>query len=344
MLRALNVANGSSHDLVTATERPRSPSFSSDGRRIAYQAWNGSRVDIAVMNADGSGKRFLSTATEPLANVVVDYWSPDGKYIAYVGVHQLHVVDIASGKDTRLAVAEVLITNVRWSRDSRSLRFVASNGTSDARQDSFRIVGLDGRERVVRGVGGGPAAYLFVSDDSVLKVQDGMLIPFGPGTPRVIHEPTNVRPKPGVSPDGHWIAFMPNGIGNSQRPGVYEMTSTDSPSRLVIHLPPGVQSTAPLVSPDNRSLIVPTAAVPGQPAKILLVPVNGDSPRTLATLPAGQQLVSLAANPNAYFDAAISPDGKTLLYSTAAAPVQQFFNVDLTPALTPTQAGKPGAP
>jgi hypothetical protein len=137
---------------------------------------------------------------------------------------------------------------------------------------------------------------------------------------------------------------MPNGIGNSQRLGVYDMTSTDSPSRLVVHLPPGVQSTAPLVSPDNRSLIVPTAAAPGQPARILLVPVNGDSPRTLATLPAGQQLVSLAVNPNAYFDAAISPDGKTLLYLAAGAPVQQFFNVDLTPALTPTQARKPGAP
>jgi len=342
-LRAVTMAGGTPRDLASPAERPRAPSWSPDGRRIAVQLWNGTRFDLAVMNADGSGRRFLNAASEPVENFVVDYWSPDGRYIAYLGPmgRELHVIEVTTGIDTRLATADLRIVNTRWSADSRSVRFVSVNGSPDATRSSLRSVTLDAQQRTVRDLGSGPTAFLFVTEDLLLAVVDGTLVPFGPGEPRRVHAPTSVRPKPGVSRDGRWVAFMPNGLGGGQRPGLYDVVSADGETRTVVHLPPGIRATAPLFSRDGRSLIVPTPRGPDGPARLLIVPVNGDTPRTLTSLGAEEGFLSLTRSPDWYFDASLSPDGASLLYIAAGLPVQRFFSVDLSPALTQRPAATP---
>ena len=81
------VANTDGTGLKRLTNGPSwedHPTWSPDGRRIAYSQWQGDDpaegADIWVMNADGSGKVRLTTGA---VHGVWPTWSPDGKHIAF---------------------------------------------------------------------------------------------------------------------------------------------------------------------------------------------------------------------------------------------------------------------
>jgi Tol biopolymer transport system component len=76
----MNADGSGQRRLTSGAARDLAPSWSPDGRTIAFdrRVGRGSGVsyEIYVMNADGSSQRPLARGTEPR-------WSPDGKKIAY---------------------------------------------------------------------------------------------------------------------------------------------------------------------------------------------------------------------------------------------------------------------
>ena len=57
-----------------------SPSWSPDGRRIAFDSTRDGNREIYVMNADGSG---VTRLTHNPADDGYPAWSPDGRHIAF---------------------------------------------------------------------------------------------------------------------------------------------------------------------------------------------------------------------------------------------------------------------
>jgi TolB protein len=75
-------------DLTRLTHSPRpdfDPSWSPDGRQIAFRHERSDEPEIWVMNADGTGQRRLTVGPSPA-------WSPDGSLIAFSGRAGLSVI------------------------------------------------------------------------------------------------------------------------------------------------------------------------------------------------------------------------------------------------------------
>lgn len=85
------------------------PSWSPDGKQIAFTAGaaNGGRVDLFVINADGSNRRAL---VEDFGECARPLWSPDGEHIIFSAKRgnkwELYVVIVGSGELYQLTQTE----------------------------------------------------------------------------------------------------------------------------------------------------------------------------------------------------------------------------------------------
>lgn len=76
----VTLETGELNKLTEETGGAYAPAWSPDGKRIAYVARNGSKSDIWVMSADGTGATRLTQSGQS----VNPTWSPDGQYLAYL--------------------------------------------------------------------------------------------------------------------------------------------------------------------------------------------------------------------------------------------------------------------
>ncbi|MGH2720983.1 MAG: LpqB family beta-propeller domain-containing protein, partial [Actinomycetota bacterium] len=150
----LDLASGAVEQLTTNPSQDLSPSWSPDGRRLAYasSALEG-HLQIAVMNADGTGSRPVSRCSRGAC--VSDgspAWSPDGALIAFGRLHPDNRFSLLvvrpdgtglrtlaggpfAGGESSLAVA-----SPAWSPDGTRLAF--------EREGKIHVIGADGSGEV----------------------------------------------------------------------------------------------------------------------------------------------------------------------------------------------------
>ncbi|HMS01951.1 MAG TPA: PDZ domain-containing protein, partial [Gemmatimonadaceae bacterium] len=106
----------------------RTPSWSPDGRPVAYFSDASGEYQLVLAPADGIGERRIISLPDP-SFYYTPAWSPDGTKLTYTDTHlNLWLLDVASGTTRRLDTDQYMVPersiNPVWSPDSRFIAYV----------------------------------------------------------------------------------------------------------------------------------------------------------------------------------------------------------------------------
>lgn len=324
---------------IVVGEEAYSPLWSPDGKRIAFQVRENGHSVLALMDADGSNVRVLRDAE--LRPAVVR-WSPDSKSIGFASTdsHRFMILDVASrGVRTIADLQSRRIGGWIWREDGKSIAaFVSTRSSEPAPPDAtIDDISLSGeRHTLVQFPAlGRVTGYQFLDGSTAIVRTDSaaFLFPLTGGTPRrLVEVPRDQRALgSAVSHDRKTIATptIDNVRGESN---LIELISLESGHRTVLELPFRFTSFVHAVfARDDRSLLVfGQHAGDTTGAKVYSVPLNGDTPRAIATLPstAGAGLT-------------VAPDGKSFAYGVNDGRTTSLLLVDLRAVLA-RGAARPG--
>lgn len=115
--------------IATADDVIMSPSWSPDGRKLAYVAFRNGRTEIYVHElTTGQATR---ASSRPGINGS-PAWSPDGRYLAmtlsHAGSPDIYIHDLQTGQQRRITESRAIDTEASWAPDGKSLVFTSDRG------------------------------------------------------------------------------------------------------------------------------------------------------------------------------------------------------------------------
>lgn len=120
-------ADGRNSQQVLTSDQPiMSPSWSPDGRKLAYVSFETERPAIYIQDV-ATGQRVQATSFEGINGAPT--WSPDGRRIAMSlskdGQPEIYILDVANRSVERITQSNSIDTEPAWSPDGRSLIFTS---------------------------------------------------------------------------------------------------------------------------------------------------------------------------------------------------------------------------
>ncbi len=234
--------------LTTAEDKANWPTWSPDGKHIAYHSSQDGNFDVWIMNADGSGKRRL---TDHPAHDYLPSWAPDGEFITFV-----------------------------------SRRTEAEEAEEQPHYYSMKVDGSEQRRQIAESPGGSAALHWHPKGSSVVYAKAdpagraNLIVADNDGkNPRTIVADGRTNGAPKFSPNGEWLAFYSDD-GQQSR---IEIVRSDGSDRRIIY--DSETNWYPAWSADGKWIMFTLGSGGGQ-GDMDLYAVNVDDP-TDAVLIAG---------------------------------------------------------
>jgi len=308
----------------TDSRPPLSPRVSSDGKLVAFFDYDKEAEDYSVtVVGPNHPKQILARGFRGIGGL---NWSPDGKEIWFSAVQTgadptLYSVNLSGDQHTVEQTAGWLVLQdlanngqaLMNSVNSRlGITYLPPDGppadlswfdasllcqiSDDGKTMLFEeLSALQGRNPAIylRKTDGSPAILLGYGNHSSLS-PDGkwvltihrdpagsqlMLLPTGPGEPKTLYAQPMTYHSAEWFPDGKKVLVSGNAPGKPSRSWIYSFES----NTLEPLTPEGVRATQ--VSPDGRSYVV------FDPAKVLIAPLAGGSPKKIADLDNSEAVV-----------------------------------------------------
>jgi len=139
-ITAVGLGNNTTYSLIVADsdgynpqvvarsrESLLSPSWSPDGRKIAYVSFESGNSAIYVQDITTGSRQLVSARAKGINGA--PNWSPDGSKLAlalsYQGNPEIYVMDVGSRAETRLTNNLAIDTEPRWTPDGQSIIFTS---------------------------------------------------------------------------------------------------------------------------------------------------------------------------------------------------------------------------
>ncbi len=348
-LRSLSLDGGTIREVLPWTLHVREVAWAPDGRQFAAITEADAGASVVIASSDGSTRRSVALGVGQKARDLS--WSPDGRRLVVAAGDSIRflIIDVAT-RSVRSLPTSGLVDRPHWSADSKRVIYVSGTRRTSGGVRTVRNMTLDGRDVLVREIDRGIDNLQGVTDDWSWIYADDWSMWFASDTAVIVKrgDSTDVvslktgrsirllerrSATPSVSPRGDMVVLRPLG----PRVGRFEFVTAGGRHVSTVETPNGRHGPyilrRALLTPGGESIIFSSGVLAEQDrcCQILISRLDGTSERRLVDL-SGQDY-----NQAPYM--ALSPDGRTLLFTVGGPYVTTFQAFDVT-----RFKGQPGRP